>query len=282
MRRAPLRRRPPSCADDGEPRGDTPRADGADAGGRRLTGDADPAGEWDLAVVGAGIVGLAVARELSRRHPDLSLRVLEKESEVGFHQTGHNSGVIHAGIYYAPGSLKARLCVEGARELYAYCDEHAIPYQRSGKVIVATREDEIPALDELERRGRANGVPGLRRLDPGELREIEPKAMGIAAIHSPATGIVDFGEVARSLARELARAGALISTGCPVTAVEPGGRRLVLRTSCGEARASHAVFCAGLWADCLAAASGGDRDPRIVPFRGAYLRLRPERRDLVR
>jgi len=244
--------------------------------------EANPAGECDLAVVGAGIVGLAVARELSRRHPDLSLRVLEGESEVGFHQTGHNSGVIHAGIYYAPVSLKARLCVEGARELYAYCDEHAIPYQRSGKVIVATREDEIPALDELERRGRANGVPGLRRLDPGELREIEPKATGIAALHSPATGIVDFGEVARSLARELARAGALISTGCPVTAVEPGGRRLVLRTSCGEVRASHAVFCAGLWADRLAAASGGDRDPRIVPFRGAYLRLRPERRDLVR
>jgi len=179
--------------------------------------EANPAGECDLAVVGAGIVGLAVARELSRRHPDLSLRVLEGESEVGFHQTGHNSGVIHAGIYYAPGSLKARLCVEGARELYAYCDEHAIPYQRSGKVIVATREDEIPALDELERRGRANGVPGLRRLDPGDLREIEPKATGIAALHSPATGIVDFGEVARSLARELARAGALISTGCPVT-----------------------------------------------------------------
>src|SRR3989442_718079 len=149
MRRAPFRRKRPSA-----PMMPNPAV--IDPG--PMTRDADPAGEYDLAVVGAGIVGLAVARELSRRHPDLSLRVLEREGEVGFHQTGHNSGVIHAGIYYAPGSLKARLCVEGARELYAYCDEHAIPYQRSGKVIVATHEDEIPALDELERRGRANGV----------------------------------------------------------------------------------------------------------------------------
>ncbi len=233
-------------------------------------------------MVGAGIVGLAVARELSRRHPDLSLRVLEKEPEVGAHQTGHNSGVIHAGIYYAPGSLKARLCVDGARLLYRYCDEHEIPYERSGKVIVATEDSELPPLDELERRGRANGVPGLRRLDPEGLRELEPHCRGVAALHSPNTGVVDFGRIARSLAAELAGRGVAVATSCPVHGAHPAGPRLALVTPRGEVRTRHAVFCAGLWSDRLAVASGGHPDPRIVPFRGAYLRLRPERRPLVR
>ena len=157
----------------------------------------------DVAVVGAGILGLAVARELLHRDPQRRVTVLEREDAIGVHQTGHNSGVIHAGIYYAPGSLKARLCVEGARELYAFCEEHAVPHERCGKVIVATEANELPALDELERRGRANGVPGLTRLDASGLARVEPHARGLAALHSPHTGIADFGaEIGRASCRE--------------------------------------------------------------------------------
>jgi (S)-2-hydroxyglutarate dehydrogenase len=233
--------------------------------------------DCDLAIVGAGIVGLAVAREMKLRHPGLDLRVLEREHAVGTHQTGRNSGVVHAGIYYRPGSLKARLCVEGARDLYAYCDEHGIPYERCGKLIVALDDSELPALDELERRGRANGVPGLRRLDPDGLREVEPHAAGVAALHSPNTGIVDFAAVARRLAEDLD-----VRPGCGVQEVEATGGGVVLRHQRGELRARHAIFCAGLEADRLAVAAGGPPEPRIVPFRGGFLRLRPDRRDLVR
>jgi 2-hydroxyglutarate dehydrogenase len=242
----------------------------------------EAAGECDLAVVGAGIVGLAVARELAERHPRLRLRVLEREDEVATHQTGRNSGVVHAGIYYAPGSLKARLSVAGARLLYERCDRVGIPYDRCGKLIVATGPAELPALDELERRGAANGVPGLRRLDAAQIPELEPHARGTAALHSPATGIVDFAAVARSLAAELRERGGEVVTGCGVTGARAGARQLSLSTSRGEVRARHALFCAGLSADRLARACGGRREPRIVPFRGAYLRLRPERRELVR
>jgi 2-hydroxyglutarate dehydrogenase len=242
----------------------------------------DASGACDLAVVGAGIVGLAVGRELAERHPRLSIRVLEKETEVGTHQTGRNSGVVHAGIYYAPGSLKARLCVEGARLLYERCDRLGIPYERCGKLIVATSEAELPALDELERRGTANAVPGLRRLAAGEIAELEPHARGVAALHSPATGVVDFAAVARSLADELAERGARVVTGSEVRAVRTDERRVTLATPRGELSARHAIFCGGLWSDRLAVACGGRPEPRIVPFRGAYLRLRPERRHLVR
>ena len=242
----------------------------------------DPSGECDLAVVGAGIVGLAVAREMHRRHPGLGVRVLEREDAVARHQTGRNSGVVHAGIYYAPGSLRARLCVEGARELYEYCERAGIEHERCGKVVVALDASELPALDELERRGRANAVPGLRRLDRDGLRELEPHAAGVAALHSPATGIVDFAAVARRLALDLERDGVPVHTGCAVRGVAPRGRRLVLSHARGELRARHAIFCGGLWSDRLARAAGGPRDPRIVPFRGGYLRLRPERRGLVR
>jgi 2-hydroxyglutarate dehydrogenase len=239
-------------------------------------------GDCDLAVVGAGILGLAAARELKRRRPALELRVLEREPQIGFHQTGHNSGVIHAGIYYAPGSLKARLCVAGARELYEYCDEHGVPTERCGKVIVALSSDELPRLDELERRGRANGVPGLRRLGREELAEIEPHAAGVAALHSPETGIVDFAAVARSLADDLRVAGGVVATGCEVTGVEPATGSIRLTHTGGETHARYAIFCAGAWSDRLAVAAGAEPEPRIVPFRGAYLKLRPERRDLVR
>jgi (S)-2-hydroxyglutarate dehydrogenase len=233
--------------------------------------------DWDVVVVGAGILGLATARELLRREPEARVCVLEREPSIAAHQTGHNSGVIHAGIYYAPGSLKARLCVEGARELYALCDEHGIAYERCGKLIVALDAGELPGLDELERRGRANGVPGLRRVGANELREIEPNAAGIAALHSPATGIVDFGAVARVLS-----AGLEISTGVEVRSVTTGRDGAVLRTSVGEISAARVVVCAGAWSDRLAVASGEPDDPRIVPFRGGYLRLRESARGLVR
>jgi L-2-hydroxyglutarate oxidase len=243
---------------------------------------AEPPHECDVVVVGAGIVGLAVTRELSRRHPDASIAVLEREGAIAAHQTGHSSGVVHAGIYYRPGSLKAELCVRGAAELYEYCGRRGIPFERTGKVIVATRDTELAGLDELERRGRANGVPGLRRIGAGELREIEPHAAGIAALHSPATGVVDFAEVARAIAADAAAAGAAIATGCGVRSISAGGGWVRAAHTRGETRARAAVTCAGAWSDRLAVAAGAPPDPRIVPFRGAYLRLRPERRELVR
>jgi 2-hydroxyglutarate dehydrogenase len=242
----------------------------------------DPTGDCDVAVVGGGIVGLAVARELQRRRPDERVVVLEREAELGRHQTGSSSGVAHAGIYYAPGSLKARLCVEGVRLLYDFCDEHGIAHERCGKVIVALGEAELGRLDELEARGRANGVPGLRRLDGAQLRAIEPHAGGLAALHSPSTGIVDFPAVARELAAQLRAGGATVATGCAVHELARRHGRTVVRHSGGELRARRAVTCAGAWSDRLAVASGAEPDPRIVPFRGGYLRLRPEARGLVR
>jgi (S)-2-hydroxyglutarate dehydrogenase len=241
-----------------------------------------PPASCDLAVVGGGIVGLAVARELVRRNPRASVCVLERESDVGAHQTGHSSGVVHAGVYYEPGSLKARLCVQGARELLGYCDERGIASSRSGKLIVATDRAELPRLDELERRGRANGVASLRRIATAGIEEIEPHARGIAALQSPATAVVDFRVVARSFARDLLDAGGTLATSCPVSGVEIGQRALALRHAHGSTEARHAIFCAGAWADRLAVGAGADADPRIVPFRGAYLRLKAERRHLVR
>ncbi len=236
----------------------------------------------DFAIVGGGIVGLAVARELTRRHPHASVCVLERESAVGFHQTGHNSGVIHAGVYYTPGSLKARLCVEGARELYEYCEARSIAVEACGKMIVATDAGELDRLEELERRGKANGVPGLRRIDAREIEALEPHARGIAGLHSPRTGIVDFPAVARAYAHDVLEAGGVVATGCGVEGVEARATSLRLLHAHGATEAGHAIFCAGAWADRLAVAAGADPDPRIVPFRGAYLRLVPERRGLVR
>jgi (S)-2-hydroxyglutarate dehydrogenase len=231
----------------------------------------------DFAVVGGGIIGLATARELSRRAPGRSVAVLERAETVAGEQTGHNSGVIHGGIYYTPGSLKARLCVEGARDLYALCEERGIPHERCGKLIIATTEAELPGLDELERRGHANGVPGLRRLDAGQLREVEPHATGIAALHSPNTGIADFAAVARALADDVP-----VTTSCEVTGLRETSGGVVLAHTHGETRAKAAVVCAGGAAHRLAERAGAPPDPRIVPFRGNYLKLRPERRDLVR
>jgi 2-hydroxyglutarate dehydrogenase len=236
----------------------------------------------DLAVVGAGIIGLGVARELGSRHPGRSIVVLEREDEPAFHQTGHNSGVIHAGIYYVPGSLKAKLCVEGAAAMYELCEERGIAHERCGKVIVATEPSELDRLDDLERRGQANGVTGLRRLDADGIRELEPHGTGIAGLWSPNTGIADFGAVALAFADDVREAGGVVATGCGVSDVTPGARSIRLRHAQGELEAKHALFCAGAWSDRLAVRAGADPDPRIVPFRGAYLRLKPERRELVR
>ena len=237
----------------------------------------------NVVVLGAGILGLATARELLARQPDRAVTVLEREPEVGFHQTGHNSGVIHGGIYYAPGSLKARLCVSGARDMYEFCEQHGIEAKRCGKLIVATRDEELPGLDELERRAKANEVPGLRRVGPDELREIEPHAAGVAALHSPATGVVDFREVARALADDVRSAGGEVRLGYEVSGVDTRNGGVRLRSRDGdEIEAERAVFCAGPWSDRLALEAGAEADPRIVPFRGAYLTLRPERADLVK
>jgi L-2-hydroxyglutarate oxidase len=236
----------------------------------------------ELAIVGGGILGLALARELTHRHPAMSVCVLEREAEIASHQTGHNSGVIHAGVYYPPGSLKARLCVHGARELYEYCEHRNIANERCGKLIVATETSELPRLDALELRARANGVQGLRRLDAAGIQRIEPHARGLAALRSPNTGIVDFPAVARAYASDALDAGAAIATDCEVRSVTVAGRSLRLVHARGVTEARHAIFCAGAWADRLARAAGADPDPRIVPFRGAYLRLAPERRELVR
>ncbi len=239
-------------------------------------------GPWDVVIVGAGILGLATARELLLRSPDARLLVLEREPSIAAHQTGHNSGVIHAGIYYQPGSLKARLCVEGARELYDFCDRHGIAYERCGKLIIALEESELPGLDELERRGIANAVPGLRRVSASELREIEPYATGIAALHSPATGIVDFTAVASAMAAEIQAAGAVIQTGVDVRSLARSNGTTIVHTSAGAIPTARVVACAGAWSDRLAEASGEPPEPRIIPFRGGYLRLRESARHLVR
>jgi 2-hydroxyglutarate dehydrogenase len=236
----------------------------------------------DLAVVGGGILGLAVAREMIRRNPRASVCVLEREAQLGAHQSGHNSGVLHAGIYYAPGSLKARLCLEGARELYRYCEERGIAHERSGKLIVATDVSELGRLRELERRGNANGVQGLRWLEAGQIESVEPHAKGIAALRSPNTGIVDFSAVTRAFADDVVELGGGVATGCAVGRVRVAARALRLTHARGTTEARHAIFCAGAWADRMAVAAGAGRDPRIVPVRGAYLRLDAAHRHLVR
>lgn len=239
---------------------------------------------FDVVVVGAGIVGLATARRLLERRPGLRLAVVEKEAQVGFHQTGRNSGVIHRGVYYAPGSLKARLCLEGARLLTAFCDAHEIPYRLCGKVIVALHSAELPALDELERRGRANGVPGLRRIGRDELHELEPAVVGVAALHSPETGIVDFTRVAAALADEVRSRGGEIRLSTAVRRLSERRDDVQVETDAGELSTRAVIAAAGLHADRLAQMTDPDaaRAMRIVPFRGDYHRLRPERVGVAR
>jgi L-2-hydroxyglutarate oxidase LhgO len=247
-----------------------------------------PPSECDLVVVGGGIVGQAVARELLRRRPGARLAVLEAEPRIGAHQTGRSSGVIHAGIYYEPGSLKAKLCVEGAQALYDYCDTHGVPYRKSGKLVVAVEDDELGRLDELERRATLNEVRELRRVGADEIAAIEPNARGVAALHSPHTGVVDFVAVASSYAADVEAAGGTLHLGTAVHGARPTGGpgpgpgKLAIEHSRGTTVAAEAVFCAGLWSDRLAVACGAPADPRIVPFRGGYLKLGPAEAELVR
>ena len=237
---------------------------------------------FDVAVIGGGILGLATAREILRRDPTRRVVVLEKEQRLAVHQTGRNSGVVHSGIYYAPGSAKARLCVEGARAMLAYCDEHRIPYQRCGKLIVAIGEHELAGLAKLEERGRANGVIGVTRLDASGIREREPNAAGIAALLVPSTAIVDFRRVAESIAAEITAAGATVRLSSAVTGIRAKGDGVSITTVSGAYDCVQAIVCAGLGSDAIARVAGGSDDIRIVPFRGDYYRLATERRALVR
>ena len=241
-----------------------------------------PVEKADLAVIGGGIVGLATSLQLLRRRPQLRLVVLEREPEVAMHQSGHNSGVVHAGLYYKPGSLKARLCRAGKAELEAYCAEHDIPLRRIGKVVVALDEGEVPRLHDLFERGTANGVQGLEEIGPERIKEIEPHAAGIRGLWSPETAIVDFKAVALAYAREVRGLGGTIETGRAVTAMEQRDSEVVLSTTQGPLVASHVVACAGLQADRVGAMTADPAPERIIPFRGDYYTLLPEARDLVR
>jgi (S)-2-hydroxyglutarate dehydrogenase len=229
---------------------------------------------YDVALIGAGIVGLAVAREILQRRPGASVAVIERESDVARHQTGHNSGVIHGGIYYQPGSLKAKLCVEGAARMYEYAEQHQIAHERCGKLIVAVRDSEMSRIDELERRGVANGVPGLRRISAAEIRDIEPNATGIAALHAPNTGIIDYTAVSQCIRQELEDQHVDFLFDTEVQKIEQGANCQLFAKDT-VIRANQTIVCAGLWSDRLARRSGAPADPRIVPFRGVYLRLKP-------
>jgi (S)-2-hydroxyglutarate dehydrogenase len=232
--------------------------------------------------VGAGILGLATARRLLLDDPRLRVVVVEKEQEPATHQTGHNSGVVHSGIYYAPGSLKATLCVDGKSLLERYAEERGIPFRRAGKLIVAVAADELPRLAELERRAVANGVRGIRTLDPDEWREVEPNVRGIRALHAPETGVIDYRRVAAAFADDVREGGGEILLGRAVEAVRNRADRVELETPAGAITARVAVTCAGLQSDRFAAGSGVTTPRlRIVPFRGDYYTLKPRAASLV-
>jgi L-2-hydroxyglutarate oxidase len=236
-----------------------------------------------VVVVGAGILGLASARTALRELPDANVTVIEKEADVAMHQTGHNSGVVHAGLYYKPGSLKARLCRRGVGLIREYCVEHGLAYLECGKVLVATDERELARLDGILERAETNGVPGVRRVDERELRTLEPHAAGVGGLHSPSTAVVDFGEVSRRLRDDVQELGAVVRLRTAVGAIRDGQSGAEVELAGGEVLAADRVLvCAGLQADQLARASGRAADPRIIPFRGEYYALRPGREQLVR
>ena len=237
---------------------------------------------FDIAIVGAGIVGLASAMELVQRRPDLKLVVLDKEDRVAAHQTGNNSGVIHAGLYYKPGSLKAQMVVDGARRMIEFCQKYDLPYELCGKVVVVTNESELPRLEELYRRGTANSVQGLRRLSAEEIKEYEPHAAGIAGLRSPRTGIVDYKAVTRKYAEIVEGAGGEVRLKTRVTGIEQRTSELVIKTTGNEVHTRTLINCAGLQSDQIASMTGSTQGVRIVPFRGEYYKLAPERQNLVR
>ena len=238
--------------------------------------------QFDITVIGGGILGLATAMTLTKRYPRHRVGVLEKEGEVAAHQTGHNSGVIHSGLYYRPGSQKATFCVAGARALRDFCDEHGITYELVGKVVVATDEGEIPALENLHQRGLANGVEDLEIIGPERLRELEPHAAGIRALHCPNTGIVDYLEVSRAYAGEVAAQGGELVTRAKVLRVARSGGTVRLDTTRGEVETGQLINCAGLYADAIVRMMGVASDVRIIPFRGEYYTIVPEKHHLVK
>ncbi len=241
---------------------------------------------YSAVIIGAGILGLATARELLQRFPGARLAIIDKEDVPGRHQSGHNSGVLHAGVYYKPGSLKAELCVRGKAAMERFATEHDVPYATCGKLIVALDSSELGRLADLEARGRANGVPGLRMVGPAEMAEIEPHAAGIRALHVPGTGIIDFGQVVEALTRELVDAGVDFYLGHQVTGLHTtklagGAQSTVVRTTWSEIEGRRVIACAGLHSDRVARL---DSEPEvaIVPFRGDYYTLAPEARGLCR
>ncbi|XP_016334311.1 L-2-hydroxyglutarate dehydrogenase, mitochondrial-like isoform X1 [Sinocyclocheilus anshuiensis] len=251
-------------------------------------------GSFDVAIIGGGIVGLASSRELILRHPNLTFTLLEKEKELALHQTGHNSGVIHSGIYYTPGSLKAQLCVRGATLTYQYCQKKGVPYKRCGKLIVAVEREEIPRLKALYERGQMNNVQDLRLIDAKAIREKEPYCRGIMALDSPNTGIVDWQLVALTYGKDFQEVGGTVITDfeasdIKVAAESPAGSAeglkypIIIKSSQGkEVRCRFVLTCGGLYSDRLSEISGCSSEPRIVPFRGDYLVLKPEKNYLVR
>lgn len=234
-----------------------------------------------IVIIGGGVVGLATGYQYLQRYPGHTVIILEKELQVAFHQTGHNSGVIHSGIYYKPGSLKARNCRQGVKLLLDFCNRYEIPFELCGKVIVATREEEIPTLEMLFKRGQANGVEGLELIGPEQLKELEPHATGIKAIHCPNTGIIDFGVVAEKLRELIETNGGKIVLGAKVVGLKEQKSELIVETSRGAFKADKVINCAGLFSDRITALAGVPREVRIVPFRGEYYLLKAESRKLV-
>jgi len=237
---------------------------------------------YNVIVIGGGVVGLAVGLEITRRFPRTRLLVLEKEAGVARHQSGHNSGVIHSGIYYKPGSLKARLCVAGAAAMVEFCREHGIPHRICGKVIVATRPEELPRLEDLRRRGEANGLTGLRIISPEELREIEPHAIGLQALVVPSTGVTDYALVCQKYAELISAAAGSVLTSVTATAIRRSTDEIIVETSRGAFATNGLINCAGLFSDRVARMAGDNPGVMIVPFRGEYYDLTPERAALVR
>jgi L-2-hydroxyglutarate oxidase len=243
------------------------------------------ASQYDLTIIGGGILGLATALKLGAAHPNIRLLILEKEAEIARHQTGNNSGVIHSGLYYRPGSLKASLCVAGRRELMGFCDRNSVPYEICGKVVVATGTEELPRLDELHRRGIANGLQGLEIIGPERLKEIEPHATGIKGLYVPETGIVDYRKVAAAYAEKVRDANGDIRLSQRVVGILDRPDEIVLQTSGGDYRTKYLINCCGLQSDLVAkmmpASAGDQEEHRIIPFRGEYYKLAPGRECLV-
>ena len=237
---------------------------------------------YNTIVIGGGVVGLAVALEITRRFPHLKLLVLEKEDRVARHQSAHNSGVIHSGLYYKPGSLKARLCVAGAGAMIEFCREHSVPHKVCGKVVVATGPHELPRLEELRQRGEANGLTGLRLIGPEELREIEPHAAGLQALLVPSTGVTDYAAVCQKYSQLISTASGTVLTSALVTGMKRLVGEIVVETSRGVFSTTSLINCAGLFSDRISRMAGDDPQVMIVPFRGEYYELIPERAALVR